>query len=88
MDTALQTPGSLDRYIVSTPDVMGGKPHIAGHRIAVTHIKAWRLARGMAESEIAEAFDLPLPAPTDIDSRTAVHARAPSRYTHVRSRAR
>ncbi|MCL4506219.1 MAG: DUF433 domain-containing protein [Chloroflexi bacterium] len=66
MNTALQTPaaapGSLDRYIVSTPDVLGGKPRIAGHRIAVTHIKAWKLARGMTEAEIAEAFDLPLPA--------------------------
>ncbi len=57
-----QAPGSLDRYIVSTPGVLGGKPRIAGHRIGVTHIKAYRLARGMTEAEIAEAFDLPLAA--------------------------
>ena len=66
MDTTLhapaKAPGSLDRYIVSTPDMLGGKPRIAGHRIAVTHIKAWRLTRGMTEAEIAEAYDLPLPA--------------------------
>ncbi len=57
-----QPPGSLDRYIVSTPGVLGGKPRIAGHRIAVTHIKAYRFARGMTEAEIAETYDLPLPA--------------------------
>src|SRR6266542_5920477 len=60
--TAPQAPGSLDRYIVTTPGVLGGKPRIAGHRIAVTHIKAYRFARGMSEAEIAETFDLPLPA--------------------------
>jgi uncharacterized protein (DUF433 family) len=60
--TATQAPGSLDRYIVSTPGVLGGKPRIAGHRIGVTHIKAYRLAHGMTEAEIADAFDLPLPA--------------------------
>ncbi|HEY3289414.1 MAG TPA: DUF433 domain-containing protein [Anaerolineae bacterium] len=66
MDTAtstlVQEPGSLDRYIVSTAEVLGGKPRIAGHRIAVTHIKAWRLMRGMTEAEISEAYDLPLQA--------------------------
>jgi uncharacterized protein (DUF433 family) len=60
--TLVQEPGSLDRYIVSTAEVLGGKPRIAGHRIAVTHIKAWRQMRGMTEAEISEAFDLPLQA--------------------------
>ena len=62
LQTSARTPGSLDRYIVSTPDVLGGKPRIEGHRIGVTHIKAWKLSRGMTEAEIAEAYDLPLPA--------------------------
>ncbi len=28
----------LDRHIVITPDVAGGKPRIAGHRITVQNI--------------------------------------------------
>ncbi len=57
---ATPTPISLDSYIVSTPDTLGGKPRIAGHRIAVTHIKTWRLVWGMTEAEIAATYDLPL----------------------------
>ncbi len=53
---------SLDAYIVSTPDTLGGKPRIAGRRIAVTHIKTWRLVWGMTEAEIAATYDLPLAA--------------------------
>lgn len=53
---------SLDSYIVSTPDTLGGKPRIAGHRIAVTHIKSWRLRWGMSESEISAVYDLPIAA--------------------------
>jgi len=52
----------LDAYIVSTPDTLGGKPRIDGHRIAVTHIKSWRLNWGMTEAEIAATYDLPLAA--------------------------
>lgn len=53
---------SLDAYIVSTPDTLGGKPRIAGTRIAVTHIKAARLKLGMSFEEIAQSYDLPLAA--------------------------
>lgn len=53
---------SLDAYIVSTPGTLGGKPRIAGHRIAVTHIKSWRLQWGMTEVEIAAAYELPIAA--------------------------
>ena len=65
LDTAITPPestNSLDAYIVSTPGTLGGKPRIAGHRIAVTHIKSWRLSWGMTESEIAATYELPLPA--------------------------
>jgi uncharacterized protein (DUF433 family) len=41
---------------------LGGKPRIAGTRIAVTHIKAWRLGLGMSEAEIAAEYDLPIAA--------------------------
>ena len=53
---------SLDSYIVSTPDTLGGKPRIAGHRIAVTHVKSWRLRWGMSEAEISAVYDLPIAA--------------------------
>ena len=53
---------SLDAYIVSTPDTLGGKPRIDGHRIAVTHIKSWRLSWGMTEAEIAADYNLPISA--------------------------
>jgi uncharacterized protein (DUF433 family) len=29
---------TISQHIVSTPDVLGGKPRIAGHRIAVQHV--------------------------------------------------
>ena len=53
---------SLDSYIASTPDVLSGKPCIANTRIAVTHVKAWRLALGMSEAEIAADYNLPIAA--------------------------
>lgn len=55
-------PGSLDAYIVSTPGTLGGRPRIAGTRVAVTHIKAARLKLGMSFEEIAQAYNLPLAA--------------------------
>lgn len=58
-----QTPApSLDSYIVSTPDALGGKPRIAGTRIAVAQVKALRLRLGMSFEEIAQSYNLPLPA--------------------------
>ncbi len=62
MQTQVTPTPSLDSYIVSTPDTLGGKPRIDGHRIAVTHIKSWRLKLGMTEAEIAATYDLPLAA--------------------------
>lgn len=56
------TPTTISDYIVSTPDTLGGRPRIAGHRIGVVHIKNWRLRSGMAFEEIAETYDLPIAA--------------------------
>lgn len=59
----MQTPApSLDSYIVSTPDVLGNKPRIAGTRIAVTQVKTARLKLGMPFEEIAQSYNLPLVA--------------------------
>ena len=47
-------------HIVIEPDVLGGEPHIAGHRIAVSHIAIWTVYQGMSPGEIAETFQLTL----------------------------
>jgi uncharacterized protein (DUF433 family) len=45
-------------HIVIDPDVLGGKPHIAGHRIAVSHIAVWVTHHGLTPAEIAAQFHL------------------------------
>lgn len=47
-------------HIVIDPDVLGGKPHISGHRIAVSHVAAWTNYHHMSPAEIAEQFHLTL----------------------------
>ena len=49
-----------NQHIVSTPDVLGGKPRIAGHRIAVQHIAVWYDRLGMSADEIASEYGLTL----------------------------
>lgn len=50
----------LEQHIVSTPGTLGGKPRIAGRRIAVVHIATWHEEMGMSADEIARDFDLTL----------------------------
>jgi uncharacterized protein (DUF433 family) len=49
--------------IISDPEILGGKPVVAGTRISVEHILGL-LAHGMSEAEIAESY--PLLTPEDI----------------------
>ena len=49
---------SLDERIVRTPDVCGGKPRIAGHRITVQNIAIWHDRLGWSADEIANEYDL------------------------------
>jgi uncharacterized protein (DUF433 family) len=63
----------FDALIVSNPDTLGGKPRIAGRRIAVVHIKNWHLRHGMTPQQIAGEYDLPL---------EAVHAALAYHYAH------
>lgn len=56
------TAPSLDSYIVNTPDTLGGKPRIAGTRIAVAQVKTARLKLGMPFEEIAQSYNLSLAA--------------------------
>jgi len=47
-------------HIVIEADVLGGEPHIAGHRIAVSHIAIWIVYQGASPGEIAKEFNLTL----------------------------
>ncbi len=42
----------LTQHIEVTPDVCGGKPRIAGHRIKVRDIVIWHQRMGMSPDEI------------------------------------
>lgn len=42
----------LTQHIEVTPDVCGGKPRIAGHRIKVRDIVIWHERMGMSPDEI------------------------------------
>lgn len=51
---------TLDQRIVSRAGVLGGKPCIAGRRIAVEHIAVWHERLGQSADEIAGEYDLEL----------------------------
>jgi len=65
---------TLDRYIESTPGILGGKPRIAGHRISVQNIVVWHEHLGMSVDEIAQQYDLKL---------SEVHAALAYYFDHV-----
>ncbi len=44
---------TLDGHVETTPDVMGGKPRIAGHRITVEDVVIWHERLGKSVDEIA-----------------------------------
>ena len=51
---------ALTPHIEITPDVEGGKPRIAGHRITVQNVVTWHERIGRSADEIATAYDLTL----------------------------
>lgn len=51
---------SLDQHIETTPDVAGGKPRIAGHRITVQNVVIWHERLGLSADEIAGEYNLTL----------------------------
>ena len=55
----MTVPG-LDKYIDITPDIVGGKPRIAGHRITVQDIAVWHERMGKTADEISAEYDLSL----------------------------
>jgi uncharacterized protein (DUF433 family) len=64
---------TLDRYIEITPDVAGGKPRLAGHRITVQNIAIWHEWSGLSVEEIASEYNLTL---------TEVHAALAFYYAY------
>jgi uncharacterized protein (DUF433 family) len=50
----------LDRYIETTPGVVGGKPRIAGGRITLRQIVIWHEWLGLSADEIATKYELTL----------------------------
>ncbi len=50
----------LDRHITRLPGVVGGKPHITGHRITVQNIAIWHEQMGRSANQICTEYDLGL----------------------------
>ena len=51
---------TLDEHIEITPNVMAGKPRIAGHRISVQDIVIWHEWLGNSVDQIASDYNLSL----------------------------
>jgi uncharacterized protein (DUF433 family) len=49
---------TLDEHIEITPNVMGGKPRIAGHRISVQDVAIWHEKMGQTAEQIASDYKL------------------------------
>ena len=50
----------LDDHIAITPNVVGRKPRVAGHRIKVQHIAIWHNEMKIPVAEIAKDYNLSL----------------------------
>ncbi len=57
--------------IVRTPGVVGGKPHITGHRISVQDVAIWHNHMGLSADEIATKYDL---SPDDVQAALTYYA--------------
>jgi uncharacterized protein (DUF433 family) len=54
----MTTPTDI-KYIVTDPDIYGGRPIVAGHRIAVVDVAVWT-QQGMTPEQIAAEYPLTL----------------------------
>ncbi|QDT52885.1 hypothetical protein Pan44_08980 [Caulifigura coniformis] len=59
---------SLDRHIESTPNVLGGRPRIAGRRISVAQIASWHTKHDWPVTQIVSEFNL---SPADVHAALA-----------------
>lgn len=48
------------QHIAISPEVVGGKPRIAGHRITVQNVVIWHERMGLSADEIASNYGLSL----------------------------
>lgn len=48
----------IDRHIEVTPGIVGGRPHITGHRITVQNIALWHEYMSMSADEISSQYGL------------------------------
>jgi uncharacterized protein (DUF433 family) len=51
---------TIASHIEVTPEIAGGKPRIAGHRITVQNVVIWHERLGMSADEIATEYGLSL----------------------------
>ena len=51
---------TLEQHIEITPEIAGGKPRIAGHRITVQNVVIWHERMGKTPDEIATEYNLSL----------------------------
>jgi uncharacterized protein (DUF433 family) len=50
----------LYKHIAVTPGVVGGKPHIVGHRISVRDVVVWHEHMGQSADEISSDYNFDL----------------------------
>jgi uncharacterized protein (DUF433 family) len=62
-ETAEMPATELGSMIVRTPGILGGKPHVRGHRVGVHRVAGW-WKRGLSIEEIGE--ELPTLSPAEI----------------------
>ena len=51
---------TIHQHIVTKPGVVGGKAHIAGHRITVEDVAIWHERLGRTADEISAEYDITL----------------------------
>lgn len=64
---------AIDQHITMDPGILGGKPCIAGRRIAVEHVVVWHLRENQSIETIAQKYDL---------SPASIHAALTYYYDH------
>src|SRR5262249_38459371 len=58
IDVSVLSSTQPTQHITATPGLLGGKPHIKGHRISVQDVAIWHERMGMSVDEIASEYAL------------------------------
>lgn len=70
--------------VVSTPNVLGGKPRVEGTRVGVHQIGSLIRERGWSTAAVAEAFDL---TPDEIDAALTYYEANPQEMDAISTEA-